>query len=276
MNELFETVLILSLIGAVLGGILICIKPLTLKNFPAVWQYYVCISVLIFMVIPVYKFIPEQEARKIQYMIPSETQKSYSETSGDKKEVLKQPDVKTPIQDKIDKPSESKVNIWGILSAIWITGTVIYILTVIISYSVYILKRRKNSTCAENNDVFLRVKNQLKIRRNIRLRKLSDATSPMLMGVFFPVVYIPEKEIPEEMLEMVFIHELTHYKRKDIPVKWFALFVNAVHWFNPLAYMISSVLSEACEISCDMKVTKNMKDAEQKLYMKTILELVEK
>ena len=66
------------------------------------------------------------------------------------------------------------------------------------------------------------------------------------------------------------------YKRKDLIIKWFALFVNAVHWFNPLSYLLSANLSEACEVSCDMEVTKNMNDEEQKLYMKTILELVEK
>ena len=31
----------------------------------------------------------------------------------------------------------------------------------------------------------------------------------------------------------------------------------------------------ACEVSCDMSVTKNMSEDEQKLYMQTILNLVE-
>ena len=73
---------------------------------------------------------------------------------------------------------------------------------------------------------------------------------------------------------MVFLHELTHYKRKDLMIKWLSVFVNAVHWFDPLAYMLRANISESCEISCDMEVTKNMDEAEQKLYMKTILELV--
>ena len=53
------------------------------------------------------------------------------------------------------------------------------------------------------------------------------------------------------------------------------MFVNAVHWFNPLAYFLCANIGEACEVSCDMAVTKNMSDKEQKIYMKTILDLAE-
>ena len=68
---------------------------------------------------------------------------------------------------------------------------------------------------------------------------------------------------------------MSYITYKDLIIKWFALFVNSVHWFNPLSYILCANLSEACEVSCDMEVTKNMNDEEQKLYMKTILELVE-
>ena len=76
-----------------------------------------------------------------------------------------------------------------------------------------------------------------------------------------------------QIRRMVLLHELTHYKRKDLLVKWFAVLVNAVHWFNPLCYLACAALSEACEVSCDMAVTKNMTEEEQKLYMQTILHL---
>ena len=107
------------------------------------------------------------------------------------------------------------------------------------------------------------------------MRVSSEVGSPMLVGVVFPVIYMPHREISPEMMRVVFLHELTHYKRKDLMIKWFALFVNAVHWFNPMAYLLCANLSEACEISCDMKVTMDMGEEEQRLYMKTILELVE-
>ena len=151
----------------------------------------------------------------------------------------------------------------------------IYLIVVISSYIVYITRKHKKAIMITENAVLNEVKKELKIKRHIKIRMSPDIQSPMLVGVLFPVIYIPCREISDENMRMVFLHELTHYKRKDLLIKWLSLFVNAVHWFNPLAYLLCANVSEACEVSCDMEVTKNMSDAEQKIYMKTILDLVE-
>lgn len=65
MYELFKTVLILSLFGFGITAVLLCLKPITAKKFPAKWQYYVWIAVLLSMIIPAYKLIPKKEAKKI-------------------------------------------------------------------------------------------------------------------------------------------------------------------------------------------------------------------
>jgi hypothetical protein len=48
----------------------------------------------------------------------------------------------------------------------------------------------------------------------------------------------------------------------------------AIHWFNPIVYIISEHIDEDCEISCDADVTAKMDISEQKRYMNTILELI--
>lgn len=276
MSELFETVLILSLFGFGITAVLLCLKPITTKKFPAKWQYYVWIAVILTMIIPTYKLIPEREIQKIQYMTRTEP----PVTDADVADILEQaPDAtETPpiTEREINVAQDIKITVLDLLAIIWICGAVIFLLVVLMSYIIYILRRRKNAVSLEDNSVLLEAKRELKIRRKIRVRMSPDVGSPMLVGIFFPVVYMPCREIPRDMIRLVFLHELTHYKRKDLIIKWFALFVNAVHWFNPLSYLLSANLSEACEVSCDMEVTKNMNDEEQKLYMKTILELVEK
>ena len=276
MSELFETVLILSLFGFCVTSVLLCLKPITTEKFPAKWQYYVWIAVLLTMIIPTYKLIPEQEVQKIQYMTQTETPAAEMEINEVPERTPESP-VAPPITEReITVTQDVKIKVLDLLSIIWICGTGIFLIVVLMNYIIYIMRRRKNVVSMEGNSVLLEVKRELKIRRKIRVRMSPDVGSPMLVGVFFPVVYMPCKEIPHDMMRLVFLHELTHYKRKDLIIKWFALFVNAVHWFNPLSYLLSANLSEACEVSCDMEVTKNMNDEEQKLYMKTILELVEK
>ena len=276
MSELFETVLILSLFGFGITTILLCLKPITAKKFPAKWQYYVWIAVLLTMIIPTYKLIPQQEVQKIQYLTRTETPVTEAESTEVPEQNPTTPQTPPITEREISVTQYVKIKVLDLLAIIWIFGTGVFVLIVIVSYLIYILRRRKNAVSMEGNTILLEVKSELKIRRKIKVRMSPEVGSPMLVGVFFPVVYMPCKEISQEMMRLVFLHELTHYKRKDLIIKWFALFVNAVHWFNPLSYLLSANLSEACEVSCDMEVTKNMNDEEQKLYMKTILELVEK
>ena len=72
MFELFKTVLILSLFGFGITALLLCLKPITAKKFPAKWQYYVWIAVLLSMIIPTYKLIPPKEAQKLPLLPQNE------------------------------------------------------------------------------------------------------------------------------------------------------------------------------------------------------------
>jgi len=275
MLAIFKTVLILSVFGFGITALLLLLKPVTSKKFPAKWQYYIWILVLFSMVLPVYKLIPAKTVQKIP-VIP-------------KNEIIEQDIIqniqeapqtvvyskKTPGNTKETSAVNSHIDLFNVLAYIWFGGMCFYLSIVIIGYGVYIFKKHKKSVALTDNSVLNDVKRELNIKRNIKLKMLPDIKSPMLAGVLFPVIYIPCKDIPKENMRMVLLHELTHYKRKDLLIKWFSLFVNAVHWFNPLSYVLCANISESCEVSCDMAVTENMTDDEKKIYMKTILDMVE-
>ncbi|MBQ3226698.1 MAG: M56 family metallopeptidase [Clostridia bacterium] len=275
MSELFQTVLILSVFGFGITLLLLCLKPITAKKFPAKWQYYVWIAVLFFMIVPAYKWIPKAEVYKLP-LIP-QNQIIDQTILNESEEIPQRPQsTSSPVSQGERKPeNEFLLKNWDFVAYLWLSGSCIYLMVVIGSYTVYLSKKRKKAVKLSEFTLLDTLKSKLGIRRKIDIRVSGDHDSPMLVGVFFPVIYLPSKEIPEENMRMVLLHELTHYKRKDLLIKWFSLFVNAVHWFNPLAYLLCKNVSEACEISCDMEVTKDMSDAEQKMYMKTILDLVE-
>ena len=274
MFELFKTVLILSLFGFGITALLLCLKPITAKKFPAKWQYYVWIAVLLSMIIPAYKLIPKKEAQKISLISQNRIEQQAQPQTQDNPETVIIEEI--PIEYReVNLTPKLQIKLLDLLAYIWFFGACIYLIVVIGSYVVYLIQKRKNAVAITDNAVLNEVKKELKIKRHIKIRMSRDFESPMLVGVLFPVIYIPCREIPDENMRMVFLHELTHYKRKDLLIKWLSLFVNAVHWFNPLAYLLCANLSESCEVSCDMAVTRNMSEIEQKIYMKTILELVE-
>ena len=273
MYEVFKTVLILSLFGFGITALLLCLKPITAKKFPAIWQYYVWIAVLFSMIIPVYKLIPQNWAQETPLILQNQTEVQEAPAG-----ITETVEIVTPVEVTIEDREVTltpkiQIRILDLLAYIWFFGWCAYLLVVIVSYIKYLIRKHKNAVTLTDNAILDEVKRELKIKRHIRIRMSQDVGSPMLVGVIFPVVYIPCREIPDENMRMVFLHELTHYKRKDLIFKWLAIFVNAVHWFNPLAYLLCATVSEACEVSCDMAVTKYMSDTEQKIYMKTILDL---
>jgi len=273
MQELFINVLVMSGLGFCLTTMLLALKPITSKKFPAKWQYHAWIAVLIFMLVPVWRFIPQKQASEMIHTtqqpevqtVPTETQTAPTVINND-----------IPIEYReISLTGFNKsVRISDLIGYIWFGGMGVFFLTVISSYIIYLCGKRKNAVSIADNAMLQDVKSELGIKRKISVRMSPDIKSPLLCGVLFPVVYIPCMDISEKKLRMIFLHELTHYKRRDLIVKWFSIFVNAVHWFNPIAYILTANISEACEVSCDMEVTKDMSEAEQKLYMATILDLV--
>ncbi len=273
MYELFRTIIVLSLFGSAITAVLLCLKPVTSKKFPAKWQYYVWVAVLLAMIIPVYKIIPKKEAQKLTVI--QQTQIAADQVSDTDPDSPITAEI-TPIASReiIVSPSHS-IRLVDLIAYIWFAGVCVFLLVVLLSYMIYLSRKRTYSVRIEYSPILEQAKRELGIKRNIRIRMAEDVNSPMLSGILFPIVYIPCREISDEKMYMVFLHELTHYKRNDLFIKWLSIFVNALHWFNPLCYLLCANISEACEVSCDMSVTKNMSDEEQKLYMKTILYLAE-
>lgn len=118
MSELFETVLILSLFGFGITAILLCLKPITTKKFSAKWQYYVWIAVLLTMIIPTYKLIPEQEVQKIQYMTRTETPVTEVEIADIPEQIPDVPEAPPITEREISVTQDVKIKVLDLLAII--------------------------------------------------------------------------------------------------------------------------------------------------------------
>ena len=100
--------------------------------------------------------------------------------------------------------------------------------------------------------------------------------SPMLTGFFKPEILLPEIELTPEELNVVFAHEYTHFRRRDLWYKLLLLTANAAHWFNPLVYLMVRQANRDLEYSCDDAVTRG-KDMEfRRLYSMTVLKTMKR
>ena len=99
---------------------------------------------------------------------------------------------------------------------------------------------------------------QLGVSRTVELCVNPLVASPMLVGYFHPYVVLPRADVPEKEFCWIAMHELTHYKRRDILYKWLVQVTVCLHWFNPLVHWMSREIDRACEFACDEAVVGKM------------------
>lgn len=103
--------------------------------------------------------------------------------------------------------------------------------------------------------LFQHTKDKLSIKNaKIRLLTCAFVSTPMLTGLIHPVILLPDKSMNEDELALVFEHELTHYKHKDLPIQLLCITASSIHWFNPLIYMCCKAVETAGEAYCDEAV----------------------
>lgn len=105
-----------------------------------------------------------------------------------------------------------------------------------------------------------------------RLRVCKAVFTPVLLGIFNPVILLPDRDYSPCELNMLLSHELTHWRRKDGIIGFIASLAAAVNWFNPLAHIAARRLRVDAELACDEKVTRDFSVDEKKEYGAMLLD----
>lgn len=98
----------------------------------------------------------------------------------------------------------------------------------------------------------------------------------MLAGLFRTVLLLPEDTPQGDELRFSLLHELTHYKRRDIWLKSLALLANVIHWFNPCMWYMVRLVERDTELACDEAALHRLPAEDHAAYGRTILNAVER
>lgn len=249
MQNAVLSISITSATGTALAIILTVLRPFTRKLFSAHWHYLMWIAVLIVMVLPIRIPLPENKV-DIPDTVIVYTDDAVFETE--------QPLNTAPL-------SERKTSYFP---SVWLAVAFLVLSLKLINYFLFLSKLRRTSkptVCPQLSSF---------TGRYVRVCKSDGITSPLMTGIFMPTLLLPDTEMSSEQLHHVLSHEMIHFKRGDIFVKWLVCIVKCIHWFNPAVYFISRQINIDCEISCDLSVTENMNREEKLGYINTILSLL--
>ncbi|MBR5289456.1 MAG: M56 family metallopeptidase, partial [Erysipelotrichaceae bacterium] len=98
--------------------------------------------------------------------------------------------------------------------------------------------------------------------------------SPLLTGLVHPVIALPADIVDHPHLDMMIEHEMMHYQKKDLLMKFLMLLAKCIHWFNPIVYLMEKQLSKDLEMACDEEVLKNADEEKKQIYAQTLLDMV--
>ena len=97
---------------------------------------------------------------------------------------------------------------------------------------------------------------------------LPGLPSPMVCGVFRPLLALPEGEPPDDH---VLLHELLHIKYFDALQNLFWCFCRALHWCNPLVQLMLDRVGNDLESLCDQRVLERLEGEERRRYGLSLL-----
>ncbi len=287
----------LSLGGAIVIILLVLWAYFSRTQYAAKWRCVIW-AVLCLRLVILFAPMMTQQAQPIQITMPSnavinvqpqqkeplpngienqsETQKPVTPQTQAYSEEAMQPDQSPVIADAEIKTTS--FTLLQVVFLVWIFGVMCMLGRALITHIrfLHFLRRWSYSVCdAEMLDIYHNLCQTVQIVHVPRLRICAGIKAPMLAGFFRPVLLLSEQKLESETLRYVMMHEIVHFKRKDIWLKTLALVANCLHWFNPMMWLLTYLVERDTELACDEMVLTYLSAQEYKMYGKTILDAVE-
>lgn len=162
----------------------------------------------------------------------------------------------------------------AIFAAVWMAGAVVSFMGTAVSYWRFIRRIRHTAHEVREPEWIRQYEiecGRLGLRRHIPLCQTSEADGPMLVGLFHPMLLLPEAGISRTEIPFILRHELTHAKHRDVLCKMVFCLARCVHWFNPVVYLLARQGAQDLEIACDQAVVRGLDADARRRYGQCIL-----
>ena len=177
----------------------------------------------------------------------------------------------------VTHPAERTVSVQELLGLVWAVGTAACLGYGIFSYAMARRRLIHHSRTEDGPalDCLARLREELRIRRPVALRCSDGQEGPLMLGLVNPVIVLPGRLLLPDELEFILRHELTHLRRWDVAYKGILSLACAVHWFNPLVWLMSRAAGRNLELCCDDAVVRDMPAALRHRYGTVLLNAAE-
>ena len=133
-------------------------------------------------------------------------------------------------------------------------------------------RRLKGSFLMEHNETVNTLLREMDMG-HVLVFTSDQIASPLVCGLRNPRIYLPTRMDFQNtlLLRHVLAHETMHVRRGDNWLKCVMVAALALHWYNPLVWILSKCLASDLEAACDSAVLANYGEEERKSYAFSLL-----
>ena len=276
-------ILKINLLASVCILTVLLISHFVRSKYSSHWRYMMWLLITVFLLFPIKLFsesftieIPQQADT---FMVDSQENGAITNLNTDSYSTTDSIDEITIDKEltPVKKYKSSLFTLTGFLQGffyLWLVGVAALSVCKIIAYRVSMASLLRWSVPQKGENIlslYRSVCEERGIKKQPRLMLNTKLKSPILAGLKSTYLYLPDVLYTEEELKLIIIHELAHYKHKDLWYKLLLVIVNTLYWFNPLLYLMAKEADKDLEYICDSSVLVDCSQSNQIIYSKLLL-----
>ncbi|WP_434307556.1 M56 family metallopeptidase [Clostridium botulinum] len=220
--------------------------------------------------------IESKSNTKAAYDVFTERKGYLNDKTRDDKVISSSPLKNTSYKQENTTKEKVITNTLNIASCIWLVG----VFSIALFFSIILWKFKvRISNLEQIRDpeivsLLEECKKKLSINRSIPIYACDDFKAPCIFGVLKPKIYIPKYKYSTndyKYLSHIFLHELVHYKRKDLIYNFLGTITILIYWFNPIIWFIVKKMKLQREYACDAYVLEILDKEESIEYGMTLI-----
>lgn len=278
MEQFLLNLLKTSLLGALAILLMLVSKPLWRERYRAKARCWLWLALAAFLLFPVdfsVKDAPVQAAPPQDYTLFVGTDKTtiqstdhlfgdMAERSGQTSTQVRDSIIARPVTDPAQKATRY-IPVTTILFYGYLAGAAAFLLCQGVSYVRFrrtVRRWRSGVTRGDYRALLQDTARSLNVTAP-EMFVCEAISTPAVTGVLHPQLLLPHEHYDSSDLRYILRHELCHLKRRDMLLKLVLLAANAMHWFNPVVYLMLRQADEDIELACDSAATDGLDRAER-------------
>lgn len=279
-----------SLLGSLAILAMLVLKPLWRERYRAKTRCWLWLALAVFLLLPVdfsVKNAPVQAAPPKDYTLFVGTDKTaiqstdnlfgdMAEKSGQSPAAVRDTIIQRPVTNPEQKTTRY-IPVTTILFYGYLAGAAAFLLYQGISYAHFrrtVRRWKRDVSRADYASLLSDTARDLGVSAP-EMIVCEAISTPAVTGLLRPRLLLPHERYDVQELRYILRHELCHLKRRDMLLKLVLLAANAMHWFNPVVYLMLRQADEDIELACDSAATDGLELPERAAYSRTLLAAVQ-